>query len=72
MNKPNRTSSDSRLWFDKWGIKHRTNGPAYEHKNGYKAWFVKGEVIRDEDGFPRPRPASWNSMRGLLGRSDPL
>jgi hypothetical protein len=72
MNKPNRTPGDNRLWFDKWGIKHRTNGPAYEHKSGYKAWFIRGEVIRDEDGFPLPQFYPRNSMRGLLGRSDPL
>lgn len=70
MNSPQKTPAGNRLWFDRCGRKHRQDGPAYEVKSGYKAWFVDGVVVRDEDGIPLP----WHpgSMRGLLGRSDPL
>lgn len=42
MKRPSRTPGDSRLWFDRWGLKHRRDGPAYEHKSGYRPRITNG------------------------------
>ena len=47
--------SDSTMTTNKWGSKfwrnskgelHRLNGPACEHSNGYKVWYVNGKRHR--------------------------
>jgi hypothetical protein len=36
-------------WYNEKGELHREDGPAYEHVNGYKSWWINGERHR-EDG----------------------
>jgi hypothetical protein len=31
-----------RVWIDKQGLAHRTNGPSIESTSGYKMWTVRG------------------------------
>ena len=33
-------------WYDNKNQLHRLEGPAIEHANGYKAWFVEGKLHR--------------------------
>jgi hypothetical protein len=36
-------------YFNEQGLLHRTDGPAVEHKDGYKSWYINGQWHR-EDG----------------------
>lgn len=33
-----------------WGDMHRRNGPAMEHDNGNKSWYVDGRIVMVETG----------------------
>ena len=36
-------------WLNSSGLLHREDGPAFEHSDGSKSWFLNGELHR-EDG----------------------
>jgi hypothetical protein len=33
---------------------HRTDGPAFENKNGYKAWYIDGKKHREDGPATEP------------------
>jgi hypothetical protein len=35
-----------KYWRNSKGQFHRTDGPAFEYSNGYKAWYIKGRFHR--------------------------
>jgi len=42
-------NNGNREYLNKAGQRHREDGPAYEHANGSKFWFINGQLHR-EDG----------------------
>lgn len=39
------------FYYDDAGKFHRTDGPAIEDANGYKAWYINGVRMDDEKEF---------------------
>ena len=39
----------TKFWYINGNILHREDGPAVEHTNGYKAWYINDKLHR-EDG----------------------
>lgn len=40
-----------RRWFKNGGL-HRTDGPAVEHADGLRQWYIKDQFIKSENGIP--------------------
>jgi hypothetical protein len=48
MSSTLRIENGDRIWRDETGAAHRTDGPAAEWANGYKAWYLHGERHRTD------------------------
>jgi hypothetical protein len=46
-----------RIWMDKYEMFHRLSGPAWEHDNGSKQWWMHG--IRHRDDGPAIETILW-------------
>ena len=49
MTKPYIIKNDIGTYYykdDSCATLHNDNGPAYEHKSGYKSWYVNGKLYR--------------------------
>ena len=45
-------------WFNLDGKRHRENGPAVEHDNGDKFWFLNNKNLTEDEFNQRMNPTS--------------
>ena len=43
-------------WHNERGQLHREDGPAVELANGYKAWYLNGQFLTEEEFNKRTQP----------------
>jgi len=41
-------NSEGRFWFRN-GIEHREDGPAVEYAEGREAWYLRGQIVSEEE-----------------------
>jgi hypothetical protein len=48
---PHILSDGSRYWINERGTYHREDGPAIEHRDGSKYWYVNGKLCLEKKEF---------------------
>ena len=51
-------------------IYHREDGPAFENKKGYKAWYLNGKLHREDGPAVKWVSAKYWYLNGFLHRKD--
>jgi hypothetical protein len=71
MSTPRTDDVGTRKWRNREGDLHRTDGPAVEYANGYRAWYLNG-LLHRTDGPAVEYANGYRAwyLNGLLHRTD--